>query len=187
MRVGDVLEMNCPNALLLGDQVVPQDQEEKVGANSDVMFEPFFVLRNPVITQHNRKSAQNRIFMAIARDIFHFQPGCGLSFLVASGCVRDYPMNLVNFLRQSSLNFLQVGIFLGEDFSLSKILRMEFINSLGLFGSGVISSLTRTFSCCGVPHSLQKIDRIIGSLSEVWWRQHRPAASALDEACDDGE
>jgi len=190
MRVGDVLEMNCPNALLLGDQVVPQDQEEKMGPNGDVIFEPFFVLRNPVITQHNRKSAQNRVFMAIARDIFHSQPGCGMSFLVASGCVRDYPMNLVNFLRQNSLNSLQVGTFLGEDFSLSKILRMEFINSLGLCGSGVISSLTRTFSCCGVPQSLQKIDRIIGSLSEVWWRQHgqhRPAASTHDEACDDGE
>lgn len=164
--------------LLVVDQVIPQD--ERVTTSGDVIFEPFFVLRNPVITQRHGQTHQNKKFMAIAHDIFNRQPGCGLSFLVASGCVRDYPMNLVNFLRRGGLDIAQIGIFLGEDFSLSKILRMEFINSVGVFDSGVVTSLRRTFSRCGVPPSLQKMDRLLGSLAEVWWRQNRPIVGTTE-------
>lgn len=37
------------------------------------------------------------------------------AFLVVSGCVRDYPIDLVGFIRTARLNPLQVGTFLGED------------------------------------------------------------------------
>lgn len=37
------------------------------------------------------------------------------AFLVVSGCVRDYPIDLVTFIRSARLNPLQVASFLGED------------------------------------------------------------------------
>jgi len=46
------------------------------------------------------------------------------------------------------------------------------------------------FSSCGVPQSLQKMDRIVSSLAEVWWRQHsRPAPEkqGKDEEKDEAE
>ena len=49
-----------------------------------------------------------------------------VAFLVASNCCRDYPEELVTFLRGSGSDLEQVGHFLGEAFSLSKILRLEF-------------------------------------------------------------
>ena len=49
------------------------------------------------------------------------QPGPGhpQAFLVVSGCVRDYPIDLVNFIRSARLNPLQVAAFLGEDFPMT--------------------------------------------------------------------
>ena len=42
-------------------------------------------------------------------------PGGALeAFLVGSGCVRDYPIDLVTFIRSARLNPLQGAAFLGE-------------------------------------------------------------------------
>lgn len=147
----------------------------------EVRFEPFFVPRNPVIRDQDRGNHLTRQLALVAQAIFNGQPGRGLSFLVASGCVRDYPIDLVGFLRNNNLDFVQIGMFLGEDFSLSKILRMEFINSVSFLHCGVVATLTKTFSNFTAPPDLQKVDRIIASLAEVWWRQHR-AGSAMSES-----
>lgn len=37
------------------------------------------------------------------------------AFLVVSGCVRDYPIDLVSFIRSARLQPLQVASFLGEE------------------------------------------------------------------------
>jgi len=108
----------------------------------------------------------------IGKAIFNRQPGRGLAFVVACGCTRDYPIDLVAFLRGSNLDPGQVGHFLGEAFSLSKILRLEFINSVAFNNTGVVSALTKAFINFKVPADLRKIDRIMHSLAEVWWRQH---------------
>merc|ERR1719183_3047793 len=107
----------------------------------------------------------------VGKAIFNHQPGRGLAFVVACGCTRDYPIDLVAFLRGGDLDPAQVGHFLGEAFSLSKILRLEFINSVAFHNTGVVASLTKAFTNFKVPADLRKIDRIMHSLAEVWWRQ----------------
>jgi len=79
----------------------------------------------------------------------------------------------VSFLQGSSVDLGQIGVFLGEDFSLSKILRMEFINAVGFVNCGIVACLKRAFASFRAPPDLQKVDRILGSLAEVWWRQHQ--------------
>jgi len=82
----------------------------------------------------------------------------------------------VGFMRTTNLSHLQIGTFLGEDFSLSKILRMEFLNSVCLTSTGVVSALRTGLTGLKVPPDLQKMNRLLGSLSEVWWRQQLRAA-----------
>lgn len=148
----------------------------------EVRFEPFFVPRTPVIREKDRSVGFYRQLLALARAIFNRQPGRGLSFLVASGCVRDYPIDLVGFMRNSMVDQSQIGTFLGEDFSLSKILRMEFINAVGLVNSGVTSCLSKAFSHFRAPPDLQKADRILSSVAEVWWRQHNKVSTVSSDS-----
>mmetsp|Transcript_14366 Transcript_14366/g.41924 ORF Transcript_14366/g.41924 Transcript_14366/m.41924 type:complete len:688 (+) Transcript_14366:84-2147(+) len=164
------------------EDAVPDDRlnaaSERVALHSDwsqVMLEPFFVLRNPIVPLKDRPPDLVRKMTAVAQAIFNHQPGRGLSFLVASGCMRDHPMNLVAFLGSKGLDASQVGAFLGEDFSLSRVLRMEFANSTGLLHTGVVTSLSKIFARFPPPHNLQKVDRILYSLAEVWWRLHQRA------------
>jgi hypothetical protein len=136
-------------------------------------YEPFFVPRAPLIQSHQLSGLAAMPNLAeIGKAIFNRQPGRGLAFVVACGCTRDYPIDLVAFLRGSNLDPGQVGSFLGEAFSLSKILRLEFINSVAFNNTGVVAALTKAFVNFKVPADLRKIDRIMHSLSEVWWRQH---------------
>lgn len=136
-------------------------------------YEPFFVPRAPLIQNHELSGPTAMTTLTeIGKAIFNRQPGRGLAFVVACGCTRDYPIDLVAFLRGSNLDPGQVGSFLGEAFSLSKILRLEFINSVAFNNTGVVSALTKAFVNFKVPADLRKIDRIMHSLSEVWWRQH---------------
>eukprot|EP00929_Paragymnodinium_shiwhaense_P006066 TRINITY_DN10888_c0_g1_i2.p1 TRINITY_DN10888_c0_g1~~TRINITY_DN10888_c0_g1_i2.p1 ORF type:complete len:453 (+),score=55.04 TRINITY_DN10888_c0_g1_i2:356-1714(+) len=78
----------------------------------------------------------------------------------------------------------QVGTFLGEDFSLSKILRLEFINGADLRYYGIIYSLQKVFLGMQVPTDLQKVNRLAEGVAEIWWRQHcrqGPACTDIDE------
>merc|ERR1719487_411792 len=135
-------------------------------------YEPFFVPRAPLIQSQDLPGGSASQLTDMGKSIFNRQPGRGLAFVVACGCTRDYPIDLVAFLRGSGLDAGQVGHFLGEAFSLSKILRLEFINSVAFTNTGVVASLTKAFANFKVPPDLRKIDRIMHSLAEVWWRQH---------------
>eukprot|EP00927_Polykrikos_kofoidii_P023188 TRINITY_DN21423_c0_g2_i1.p1 TRINITY_DN21423_c0_g2~~TRINITY_DN21423_c0_g2_i1.p1 ORF type:complete len:939 (-),score=133.21 TRINITY_DN21423_c0_g2_i1:214-3030(-) len=150
-----------------------QEQQQQQPGQRDVQFEPFFVPRHPVIVPQDHDDQFMRLLSHIGLAIFNRQPGRGLAFLVASGSTRDYPIDLVALLRGKTFDLLKIGTFLGEDFSISKILRMEFINSITLLHSGVVAALTKTFSNFAAPPDLQKVDRIIASLAEVWFRQHQ--------------
>jgi hypothetical protein len=135
-------------------------------------YEPFFVPRAPLIQTQDMTEGSALRLTEMGKAIFNRQAGRGLAFVVACGCTRDYPIDLVAFLRGSTLDPQQVGNFLGEAFSLSKILRLEFINSVAFNNTGVVKSLTKVFANFKVPPDLRKIDRIMHSLAEVWWRQH---------------
>mmetsp|Transcript_53359 Transcript_53359/g.115327 ORF Transcript_53359/g.115327 Transcript_53359/m.115327 type:complete len:708 (-) Transcript_53359:187-2310(-) len=156
------------------DRVIPEEPGELW--LQTVRFEPFFVPRIPIIMEKDREKSFSLSMMLpnLGRDIFNRQPGRGLAFIVSSGCARDYPLDLVAFMRcnRHCLDPCQIGQFLGEDFSLSKILRLEFINSLGLLHSGVLASLCKAFAHFRPPGDLQKVDRLASGIAEVWWRQH---------------
>eukprot|EP00929_Paragymnodinium_shiwhaense_P000753 TRINITY_DN10098_c0_g1_i2.p1 TRINITY_DN10098_c0_g1~~TRINITY_DN10098_c0_g1_i2.p1 ORF type:complete len:1420 (-),score=330.66 TRINITY_DN10098_c0_g1_i2:275-4534(-) len=155
------------------------------GSESGMHFEPFFVSRAPVIHDSYHDEVFGTMLREVGQAIFNEQPGRGLAFLVATGRTRDYPIDLVALLRSRGFDPEKVGTFLGQDFSLSKILRMEFLNSIGLFQAGIVESLHKAFSNFAAPPDLQKVDRLAASLAEVWWRQHlrrglpAPAAPSL--------
>ncbi|CAE7535252.1 secG [Symbiodinium sp. CCMP2592] len=140
--------------------------EDIVG--SRLQYEPFFVPRQPVIRSQQFKKE----FQRIGTLIFNRQPGFGLAFLVASGVARDYPVDMSTFLRRSKVDIKQVGNFLGEAFSLSHTIRLEFLNSVVLQNTGVVSALIQVFHMLQLPDDLQKINRLVHGVARIWWRQH---------------
>jgi len=153
-------------------ETVPLGSPSIRGSDASMRYEPFFVPRTAAIRGLDRDPSVLREAAQIGQAIFNRQPGCGLAFLVASGCTRDYPIDLTAFLRRSRVDLGQIGNFLGEGFSLAQILRLEFLNSLTFQGTGVVACVSKAFLNLGVPPNLQKLDRILHSLAEVWWRQH---------------
>lgn len=135
---------------------------------SRLQYEPFFVPRQPVL----RSQQYKKEFQKIGTLMFNQQPGYGLAFLVASGVARDYPVDMSTFLRRSKVDIKQVGSFLGEAFSLSHTIRLEFINSVVLQNTGVVSALARVFHMLQLPDDLQKINRLVHGVARIWWRQH---------------
>ena len=108
----------------------------------------------------------------LSEVIFNQRPGQGLAFIVATGCIRDFPVELSAFLGQQGVSSAQVGQFLGEDFALSQTLRLEFINSVRLIGTGVVSCLAKVFKTIVIPTEMVKIDRLVDGIAQIWWRQH---------------
>jgi len=140
--------------------------EDAVG--SRLQYEPFFVPRQPVI----RSQQYKKEFQKIGMQMFNWQPGYGLAFLVASGVARDYPVDMSTFLRRSKVDTRQVGSFLGEAYSLSHTIRLEFINSVVLQNTGVTSAPVQVFQLMQLPDDLQKINRLVHGVARIWWRQH---------------
>lgn len=144
------------------------DLVEDLQISSRLRFEPFFVPRVPILRDVVRTPA----FQSIGIDIFNQRPGQGLAFLVSTGAVRDFPIELSTFMLENDVSPVQVGEFLGEDFSLSQTLRLEFINSVRLTGTGVVSCLAKVFTRVHIPSDMQKIDRLLEGVAQIWWRQH---------------
>lgn len=149
---------------------------EDVSLPNRLQYEPFFVPRSAVIEEKTHKQD----FFALGQLIFNKSPGQGLAFLVASGCTRDYPVDLSFFLRRGRLDLAQIGQFLGESFSLSQTLRLEFINSVKFHGTSIVSGLAKVFTLLQIPPDLQKIDRLVHGVARIWWRQH-------DKICEEEE
>lgn len=147
-------------------------------SSSRLRYEPFFVPRSPVMND----PAQKQGFQRLGQQIFNRRPGQGLAFLVASGCTRDYPVDMSAFLRKSKVDLAQIGNFLGEAFSLSQTLRLEFINSVKLHGTSVVSSLAKVFLLLHIPPDLQKIDRLVHGIARIWWRQHEKLGEVSGDA-----
>jgi len=159
-----------------------------VQVSSRLRFEPFFVPRVPILRDAVRTPGLQRVGV----EIFDQRPGQGLAFLVCTGSVRDFPIELSTFLLDNEVSPVQVGEFLGEDFSLSQTLRLEFINSVRLTGTGVVSCLAKVFSRVHIPSDMQKIDRLLEAVAQIWWRQHErlqdyPQHIAGDQDNDGGE
>jgi len=145
---------------------------EDIRVSSHLRFEPYFVPRLPVLKDFPSSAA----LRSLGIEIFNQRPGQGLAFLVATNCVRDFPVELSGLLSGAAVNLAQVGEFLGEDFALSQTLRLEHINSARLTNTGVVSCLAKVFSKLHIPHDMRKIDRLIDGIAQIWWRQHEKLA-----------
>merc|ERR1712045_417296 len=91
---------------------------------------------------------------------------------VATGVVPDYPVNINRWLMQMGANPERYGDYLGSDYPISQTLRLEFLNSLQLLGTGVVSALQVAFNKASVPRDWQKLDRLSRGISHFWWQQH---------------
>lgn len=158
-----------------GEPWQPPSRMNDVGdieISSRLRFEPFFVPRAPVV----KTTACQAEMQRLALEIFNSRPGQGLAFIVSVGCARDFPVELSGFLSESHVDPVQVGQFLGEDFSLSQTLRLEYINSVRLVGTGIVTCLARVFQLFVIPTDMQKIDRLVDGIAQIWWRQHEQIA-----------
>mmetsp|Transcript_43313 Transcript_43313/g.101134 ORF Transcript_43313/g.101134 Transcript_43313/m.101134 type:complete len:652 (+) Transcript_43313:64-2019(+) len=141
-------------------------------------YEPFFVAREPMVPLTSRHHDFLGLCDRLAARCFNVHAGRGLAFLVASGAVRDRPTDMVIFWRMHRLSSEQMGSYLSEDFALARLLRMEFLNSIRLVNTGVMSALCSAFSEISLPLDLQRLNRMTWSLAEVWVRQHSRAHAA---------
>lgn len=148
----------------------PKPEATDVQVSSRLRFEPFFVPRTAVMKEGGAD------LQKLSEAIFNQRPGQGLAFVVATGCIRDFPVELSAFLGQRGICSSQVGSFLGEDFALSQTLRLEFINSVRLIGTGVVSCLAKVFKTIVIPTEMVKIDRLVDGIAQIWWRQHEQLA-----------
>lgn len=144
------------------------EENDDIQISSLLRFEPFFVPRAPIIKGLQKTGVLNRIGVGI----FNQRPGQGLAFLVATGAVRDFPVELSSFLSEQPVCLAQIGEYLGEDFSLSQTLRLEYVNSVRLLGTGIVACLSKVFQHLRIPSDMQKIDRLLDGVAQIWWRQH---------------
>lgn len=142
---------------------------------SSLHFEPFFVPRDPVYREPLRSREEDQ---QLSLDIFGQSPGHSIAFLVAAGVVRDNPIEIIGFLARIGANPTQFGEYLGEDFPISQTLRLAFLNSLPLLGTGVISALQAALREIAMPHDLVKVDRLVRGIAHFWWRSHKEALQA---------
>mmetsp|Transcript_13911 Transcript_13911/g.25641 ORF Transcript_13911/g.25641 Transcript_13911/m.25641 type:complete len:670 (+) Transcript_13911:64-2073(+) len=174
----------------------PWEYQKDFAENEDIagnrlQYEPFFVPRQPVL----RSTQYRKEFQKIGVAMFNQQPGYGLAFLVLSGITRDYPVDMSAFLRRSKVSAVQVGNFLGEAFSLSHTIRLEYINSVLMQRTGIVSGMTRAFRSMRLPDDLQKINRLVHGVARIWWRQNEKmarehngvAAKSSDAPVEDGD
>eukprot|EP00439_Symbiodinium_sp_Y106_P078510 s28_g17.t1 len=162
------LEKHIPHAADMADTPSQESQGDPDGET--IRYEPFFVPREPLIPAGARDN--DFLALCVSQRCFNSQAGRGLAFLVASGTLRDRPTCMVDYWRMNRLSAEQMGLYLSEDFSLAKILRMEYLNSIRFVNTGVMAALCFAFSEIALPWDLQCLDRITWSLAEVWVRQH---------------
>lgn len=141
------------------------------GGNNDdysATCEPFFVPRLPLC--HNE--AHRAEVLHIGIDLFRQSAGHGLAFFVATGVVHDHPTDMSDFLMANKVDPVQLGEFLGEDFSLAQTLRLAFVHSVDVAHTGVVGALLKAFRYFRAPVDLGKVDRLTGAVAHLWWRTH---------------
>lgn len=188
-RPSDLCKDSSTLRVLQGDWVLDEGADGRLLASSKAdddivgipeLCEPecFFVSPMPVF---RTSSADKTALLHIAALIFRLRPSHGLAFAVVSGAMESYTGAMRAFLQFGSHSRVQLGSFLGEALSLSKLLRFSVFDSIPLLYTGVLSSLSEAFMVLQLPEDLQKIDRIVRSLAYVWWRKHRALGETYGE------
>ncbi|CAE7259520.1 Tnks2 [Symbiodinium pilosum] len=155
----------------------------EVGEDPTATCEPFFVPRQPVFEDE----AHYKVLVSIGLEMAHKSAAHALAFFVATGVVHDHPTDLSAFLIENKVDPSQLGEFMGEDFSLAQTLRLAFVHTMDLAGTGVVGALRKVFSYMRPPTELSKIDRITAAAAHLWWRTHdlddaQPYLAGMQEA-----
>lgn len=120
-------------------------------------------------------------FYQFGLRMFSHDPGKGLAFMVASGSVKGTPTEVGRALKVADRG--QVGSFLGEPYSLSRVLCCACFASVDLREANMVEALVKAFGSMRMPSELEKIDRLAETLSQTWWEQnHRLHQALLSEA-----
>jgi len=141
--------------------------------------EPFFVPR--VALFHDDAHKYELLYLGL--QLFSISPGHGLAFFVACGVVHDHPTDLSSFLLRHGADPPKLGEFLGEDFALAQTLRLAFIHSVDLSGTGVVGALMKAFQHICAPADLRKADRLMSGIAHLWWRMHDLEEAAWGDEC----
>mmetsp|Transcript_21960 Transcript_21960/g.61402 ORF Transcript_21960/g.61402 Transcript_21960/m.61402 type:complete len:751 (-) Transcript_21960:89-2341(-) len=152
------------------------------GGVDDVSCEPFFVPRPPLFCDDSSDQPE---FAYLGLELFRKSSGHGVAFMVACGLVRDHPKELSGYLLQSRVDAAQLGEFLGEDFSLAQTIRLAYIHSVDLTGTGVVGALSKAFTHIFAPPDLRKIDRLTQGIAYLWWRTHMEISWGEDGSGED--
>lgn len=155
----------------------------ELGDDPTATCEPFFVPRPGMFTDEESNSE----LISIGLDLAHRSCGHALAFFVATGAVHDHPTDLSTFIIDHGLDPTQLGEFLGEDFSLAQTLRLAFVHTMELHGTGVVGALRKVFRFMRPPTELSKLDRITAAAAHLWWRTHEGDDSPTDFIDDLGE
>lgn len=154
----------------------------EVGEDPTATCEPFFVPRQPLFEDE----ANFKLLLSIGLDMARCSAAHALAFFVATGVVHDHPTDLSAFLIEHKVDPSELGAFMGEDFSLAQTLRLAFVHTMDLAGTGVVGALRKVFSYMRPPRELHKIDRITTAAAHLWWRTHdledsQPYISSAEE------
>ncbi|CAK9017926.1 unnamed protein product [Durusdinium trenchii] len=131
-------------------------------------FEPFFVPREPVLHEPRHREELQQLGVSI----FNRSPGHGVAFLVALSIVRDFPVEINNFLVRLNADPQKLGDYLSEEYPTAQTLRLEFLNSLPLLGTGVTTALEAISHDIRLPTDWLKVDRLLRGIAHFWWKQH---------------
>ncbi|CAK9018157.1 unnamed protein product [Durusdinium trenchii] len=66
----------------------------------------------------------------------------------------------------------KLGDYLSEEYPTAQTLRLEFLNSLPLLGTGVTTALEAISHDIRLPTDWLKVDRLLRGIAHFWWKQH---------------
>merc|ERR1712007_35705 len=90
----------------------------------------------------------------------------------ATGISADCPVELITFLVRNGADPDNFSQLLGDESPIAKRLRLTYLKSMPLLGTGVLSALATSFKRIAVPADLRKLDRLTRAIARSWWAQH---------------
>jgi len=141
--------------------------------NQSMRFEPCFVPREAALPEHPNKGREvPEELRALAIEIFNRSPGHAVAFLVAAGIVRDYPVEINQFLTKRQASPAKFGEYLGEPFPMAQNLRLEILNSISFLGTSLVAALEQSFQDFEPPRDVLRCNRLLADVAHFWWIQH---------------
>lgn len=156
----------------------PDVWEDSVGTPRGCEPECFLVMpRAAVKVPPHRRPA----LLQIAVDIFRSRPSHGLAFAVATGLAESYSVAVRMFAHQDATQAASFGSFLGEAFSVCTPIRFSLFDAVPMLHTGVLRAMIRGLGAYRLPEDLVKVDRLVRSLAQVWWRKHTALAKDIKD------